>query len=74
MPLNRLEMGVRSLRYERAWVELMKILSCWLRQQIAVCLVMVLIAPFGEAATALPQQASPGQQASAYQWLLLGVA
>ncbi|MHB8301987.1 MAG: hypothetical protein ACYDC6_03980 [Acidobacteriaceae bacterium] len=40
----------------------MRISSCWLRRQIAVCLVMFLAVPFGEAAIARPQQALPGQQ------------
>ncbi|HMD19264.1 MAG TPA: hypothetical protein VKH40_03035 [Alloacidobacterium sp.] len=41
--------------------------SYWLRRQIAICLVILLTAPFGEAASALPQQASPGEQAAQSQ-------
>ena len=41
--------------------------SNWLRRQIALCLVIFLTAPFGEAASALPQQVSPGEQAGQSQ-------
>src|ERR1700747_2788819 len=39
----------------------MRISSCWLRRQIAICLVMFLAAPFGP--SVLAQQTSPAQQA-----------
>ncbi len=41
----------------------MKISGYWLQRQIAVCLMMFLLAPFGEAAIARPQQTVPAQPA-----------
>lgn len=40
----------------------MRVLGHWLRRQIAVCVVMCLVVPFGEAAIARPQPALAGQQ------------
>ncbi len=45
--------------------EYMRILGHWLWRQVASCLVMCLIAPFAEAATARPQQSPPTQQTQA---------
>ncbi len=41
----------------------MRIAIIWLRRQIAICLVLFLTAPFGKAASALPQQPSSDGQA-----------
>jgi hypothetical protein len=40
----------------------MKVLSSWLRKQIAACLILLMAIPLAEAESALPQEALSGQQ------------